>query len=62
MKGTIKYVPKEILERLEKYKLDFNIKDSEAFKRMANDSKIGRDIRLTLNVNVDNLFGKRKRR
>ena len=50
--GRYKYNPKDVIECLEKYKLDLNIKsDSEAFREMVKDAKLGREIRFTINYN-----------
>ena len=57
--GTYKYVPMEILEELERVKFNFKIdKDAEAFRKIAQNSRIGRDIQFSINFNVG---GKKKR-
>jgi hypothetical protein len=59
VKGTIKYVPKEVVEYLDSCKSKFNIRsDSEAFRKMIEDSKVGRDIKLSIDLN----FGRKNRR
>lgn len=58
-RGAIKYNPKDVIECLEKYKIDLNIKsDSDAFREMVKDAKLGREIRFTINYN----FKKNNRR
>lgn len=48
-KGTIKYVPKEVVEELDFLKKWWHLdKESEVFKRMVDDSRIGRQIKSTL--------------
>ena len=55
-RGNLKYVPLEPLNELEELKLDLNItKDSEAFKRMAEFSAIGREVSRAFN------FARRRR-
>ena len=53
VKGFHKYVPKEVLEELPIIRLRYGIlKDSECFKKMVEDSRIGREIRFTLDFNI----------
>ena len=48
-KGQYKYIPKELIEELNNIKVSFNInKDADCFRTIAENSRIGREIRLTL--------------
>jgi hypothetical protein len=52
VKGQYKYVPKEMVEELDRVKLNFNIeRDNEGFKKIAENSRIGREIRLKIDMN-----------
>lgn len=54
-KGAYKYLPKEMIEELNKLKIGLKIdRDSDAFKRMVEDAKIGRQVRFTIDFNVNN--------
>lgn len=60
-RGAIKYNPRDVIECLEKYKVDLDIKsDSDAFREMVKDAKLGREIRFTINYNVKNRIGIKK--
>ena len=52
-KGAIKYVPKEFIEELENMKKKFNMGDSEACREIIRNSKIGREIRFTIDFNIN---------
>ena len=57
VKGTMKYVPKEVVAYLDECKQKFNLKESEAFRQMIKDSKIGKEVRFTIDLN----FGRKRR-
>ena len=54
VKGTIKWVPKEFLIELNNIKFKFNLKDSDCFRRIAEDARIGREIKFTLDRRFKN--------
>ena len=63
-KGAIKYIPKELIEEAERIRINNNIlKDSEVFKRIAKNSKIGSDITSALDsgIGVLNNYMRRRR-
>ena len=51
-KGGFKYVPKELLEELNNIKFNCKVnKDADCFRIIARNSKIGRQIKLTFDLN-----------
>ena len=56
-KGAMIYIPKELLEELEELKQKMSLKNNDALKTIARDSRIGREIRMTIDINMN-----RKRR
>lgn len=48
-KGYIKYVPKDLMKELEDVKFTFKIlKDRDAFRIIANNSKLARELKFSL--------------
>jgi hypothetical protein len=57
IRGQYKYIPRELIEELNNIKISYNInKDADCFRTIAENSRIGREIRLTLD------YQKKKRR
>jgi len=53
VKGTYKYVPPEMLEELENMKKSsLFTKDADCFRKIAENARIGRQIRFTIEFNV----------
>ena len=54
IRGAYKYNPRELLEELEKIKINLKVpKDSEAFKKIAEYSRIGREVKFTIDFNIN---------
>ena len=62
-KGAIKWIPREVMDEMICIKTNYKIeKDSKAFKMLAQDSKIGREIRNNLNAfGIDINLNRKKR-
>lgn len=50
MAGRIKYVPRIVIEDLEQMKQEFHVGDSQAFKKMGEYAKVGREVEKMKNV------------
>jgi hypothetical protein len=51
-KGGIKYVPKDVLDELNRIKVNLKFdSDSEAFREMVENCRIGREIKFTMSFN-----------
>ena len=61
-RGQYKYIPKELVEYLDDYKKRFNLKDSDAMRKILIDSKIGHQIRINVDFNLNNMMKKSKKR
>lgn len=47
-RGQLKYVPKDVLDEWSRIKNIWGVKDVEAFRKMADFSRIGREIELLM--------------
>lgn len=54
VRGTYKYVPKEMMDELNNVKNTFKIDtDSEAFRRIVENARVGKEIRFTIDFNLN---------
>ena len=51
-KGAHIYIPKEFFEELEEMKHKFNMKNKDALRQIVKDSRIGREVRFTIDFNM----------
>lgn len=59
MKGQLKYIPSELLEELNKTKIEFNIdNDADCFRVIARNNKMAKEIKFNLDFGLN----KRKKR
>lgn len=59
MRGQLKYIPKELLEELNKTKIEFNIdNDADCFRIIARNNKMAKEIKFNLDFGLN----KRKKR
>lgn len=53
VKGTIKYIPKDVMEEINRLKFEFNIQDEgECLRKLARRSNMIRDLKFNLDVNI----------
>jgi hypothetical protein len=62
-RGRLMYIPKELLDELEETQMNFQLdKKSNCFKIIAENSRIGRQIKINLNfMGNKGMFKRRKR-
>jgi len=49
-KGQLLYIPKELVDELNKLKVNWGVKsNADGFRRIAEDARVGREIRFSIN-------------
>lgn len=53
VRGTMKYIPKDVMEEINRLKFEFNIQDEgECLRKLARRSNMIRDLKFNLDVNI----------